>query len=137
MATKTYKLPATFWYDHHVNRSCSDSAKVLRESARLVWVELDQDAYDDLASDCRFHIDALEQRSFDDMEYMRGICESARRTLARLHADPMGEVKEYRAYTLKNEDGGYTSFKAWSPDEAVNMAAASFGDRGWTVWTGA
>lgn len=85
--TKTYKLPPVFWYDHHVYRSCSESARVIRSVKSYVVVELDQEAYDDLRSDCEYHISMGGMGGFDDG--MSGIVASARATLKRLDADPM------------------------------------------------
>lgn len=130
-AAKTYRLPPAFWYDHHVNRGCSQSATVLREAKRYVVVELDREAFDDLASDCRYYIETGEGGHFD--EGLGGLVSSARATLKRLNADPLGEASVRRSYVLRNSDGGVTSFVAWSADEAIAFASSAFRRDDWTV----
>ena len=90
--TKQYKLPPAFWYDHHVNRACSQTATVVRQTKTYVVVDLDQTAYDDLRSDCEYYVSMGAAGAFD--AGLVGLVASARATLKRLDADPMAATHD-------------------------------------------
>ena len=89
--TKTYRLPPAFWYDHHVNRECSRSAVVERETKSYVIVTLDEEAFKDLRSDADYYVETAAAGAFD--AGVGGLVASARATLKRLDADPLGDER--------------------------------------------
>ena len=84
--TKTYRLPATFWYDH-LSRDLPAGEKI-RETKREVVIEVDRETYDELVSDSRHYAYDMAPGGFDGY----GLIASARATLRRLTADPFEEA---------------------------------------------
>jgi hypothetical protein len=82
MTTRTYQLPALFWYDH-LARDLPAGAKI-HETKRYVYVELDRETYDELVSDSRHYAYEMGSAGFEG----HGLIASARATLRRLLAEP-------------------------------------------------
>lgn len=76
--TITVVVPARFWEDH-MERDCRAAVeeKAVGKKYRLT---LDRDGWDDLLSDCWFHLDFLRE----EHAYLRAIAVSAAYTLAVL-----------------------------------------------------
>lgn len=88
---KQYRLPPRFYEDHRA-RDCGLTGQVIRERKSYVLVSLDQESYDDLRSDCEYHIAMAGMGAYD--AYYIGLIASARATLRRLDANPMAVTSE-------------------------------------------
>lgn len=132
-ARKTYRLPKGFYYDHRYSRECGQTGVVVKETSRYYDVSLDDAAYDDLRTDCEYHLEMNGMGAYSEsnggMGGMGGMIASARATLKRLQADPMGEPAppEKRRYTFSNPGTGYPrtiTATATSEDKARRIIAA-------------
>lgn len=75
----TVTIPTRFYWDH-VDRDCSRGT-VVKTTKSKITVTLTSEEFDDLLSDAEYYSDASQ---FDP--WMRGVCSSARATLAVLRA---------------------------------------------------
>jgi len=73
METKTYIVPAKFYFDH-IDRDCGKTDKIINKKRNRVVVELDQDGYEDLLSDADYYWYCR-----DEMDL--ALCKSAKRTM--------------------------------------------------------
>lgn len=121
--TKTYRLPPAFYWDH-VSRELP-AGRVVKELARSVVVELDEEAFDDLLSDAEFYADS--RNGIEGVEYL-GLRASAKATAKTLRADPFSdatprEKRHWKMHRPQHEiDAGMyphtSTYDAYTEDEA-------------------
>lgn len=77
-ATRVYKLPPKFWWDH-TERDLPEqgSSELVRETKNAVFVKMDADALADLRSDADYYSDSVTAYQMG----MPGLAASARATL--------------------------------------------------------
>lgn len=102
-----YKLPPRF-YDDHVERDCA-AGVLLRRTKSAVYVDLDQEGFDDLHSDAEYYGGMEPESGFGLDAYERAIISSARATLTALNRGPIDKVPAAaapRKPTVVNETKG-------------------------------
>lgn len=90
---KTYALPPRFFDDHRCRdlpENKSAVSRIVRETKKKVFVDLDPLGYDELLSDADYYANEMGSAGFDD----RGLISSARATAAALRkaGRPDGEA---------------------------------------------
>jgi hypothetical protein len=77
---KTYDVPSRFYFDHKYRDL--PSGRIIKELARTVRVELNQEEYDELLDDAKHYAETFS--GFDVEPYLRGLAASARATVRSL-----------------------------------------------------
>ncbi len=122
MATKVYRVSPTFWWDH-VSRGLA-SEEVVRSAGRFcVYVELDDEQYDELLADAVFYAEDGPGFDFDDY---RSLQESARRVRAVLAKEGPPEGSTAAGVSSVAEGGSVFGWCLPGPEEAHSSCRVEY-----------